>query len=114
LEASTSLAPFVTVFDQDQKALDSNGQFLGRTFAPPAGSFEYAKAHGQNRFTWAPQAGTREAAVLVYQGGDHPGYVLAARNLREVEQREGNLTIMAGAALGVILAVSVALLLVIK
>jgi len=114
VEATKSLAPFVTVFDADRNAVATNGQFEGLTRVPPAGTFDFAKANGQDRFSWAPQTGAREAAVLAYVGGDHPGYVLAARSLREVETREDNLTAMAGAAIGVILVVSVALLLIIK
>jgi len=114
VEASTSLAPFVTVFGPDRQPLATNGQFKQVTLAPPAGTFDYAKAHGQDRFTWAPGTGNREAAVLVYNGGANPGYVLAARDLREVEDRESNLAALAGAAVGVILVVTLALLLIAK
>ena len=114
VEAGTSLAPFVTVFGPDRQPLATNGQFKQVTRVPPAGTFDYAKAHGQDRFTWEPGTGNREAAVLVYNGGTNPGYVLAARDLREVEARESNLTTMAGAAVGVLLVLTLALLLITK
>ena len=108
IDAGISLAPFTTVFDANRNVLATSGQFDGQTLAPPTGSFDSAKAHIQDRFTWAPRPGSRDAAVLVYIGGNHPGYVLAARSLYEVEAREDNLTKMAAAALAVALAALVA------
>lgn len=87
VEAAASLAPFVTIYDADMKPLASSGQFNGATLAPPTGSFDSAKAHAINKFTWVPAAGGRYAAVLVYRGDTKPGYVLAARSMFEVESR---------------------------
>ncbi|HEX3082459.1 MAG TPA: hypothetical protein VHQ86_04340 [Candidatus Saccharimonadia bacterium] len=114
VEMGSSLAPFVTVFDQNHAAVASNGQFKGQTLVPPSGTFDFAKTHGQDRFTWEPQVGVREAAVLVYNGGLHPGYVLAARNLREVEIRENQAQNMVAAALGVLVVAGLVLIMVIK
>ena len=94
VEAATSLAPFMTVFDADKRVLATSGRFVGETLTPPAGTFDYARAHGQDRFTWQTTGGAREAAVLVYANGQHTGYVLAARSLHEVEAREGALRLM--------------------
>jgi uncharacterized protein YacL len=50
---------------------------------------------GENRITWQPREGVRIAAVIVsYQNG----FVLAGRNLREVEIRETQVTQFAGLA----------------
>jgi hypothetical protein len=91
--AKTSLAPFVTVYDGGgvHEPLASTGYFDSNVLRPPAGTFDYAKAHGEERFTWQTVDGQREAAVLVYNGDAQPVYVLAARNLREVEAREDQL-----------------------
>ena len=94
IDADSSLAPFITVYDTNHHPLASSGQFNGQTLTPPDGSFDYAKAHGENRFTWATSTGVREAAVLEYQSDGHSGYVLAARSLLEVERREDSLRLM--------------------
>lgn len=86
-----SLAPFVMIFDAAGKPMLSTGQLNGATPAPPAGVFRAALARGENRRTWQPQGGVRIAAVIKPYGGPHPGFVLAGRSLREVEQREANL-----------------------
>ena len=83
----------------------------GQTPTPPKGVFEYARNHGEERFSWQPvlgrQNGVRIAAVLERVNGPQPGFVLAGRNLREVEAREQQVRQMAGLTwigmLGVIL-----------
>jgi hypothetical protein len=42
----------------------------------------------EDRITWQPAPGVRVAAVIVPYGGQQPGFVLAGRSLRLVEQRE--------------------------
>ena len=61
----------------------------------PAGVFDYAKANGENRITWQPAPGIRQAIVIVPTNG---GYVVAGRSLREVEIREDQAEKEAGAA----------------
>jgi hypothetical protein len=87
VEASFSLAPFVTVYDSNRQPVASSGKFAGKILAPPTGSFDAARSKAQVRFTWVPSAGGRYASVLVYRGDTHPGYVLVARNMYEVESR---------------------------
>ena len=106
IDAGSSLAPFVTVYDTNQHVLATSGQFNGDTLTPPAGAFDYAKAHGEDRFTWATSTGVREAAVLVYQSSGHAGYVLSARNLLEVEKREDSLRLMSMLTLAAIVLVA--------
>lgn len=104
IDAGTSLAPFVTIYDggDEHTSLASNGRFDGHTLTPPAGVFKNAKAHGEERFTWRTAAGQREAAVLLYADSPQPAYVLAARNLREVEAREAGLRLETFAALAAV------------
>jgi hypothetical protein len=90
-DMSQSLAPFTMIFDQGGVALESSATLSGEAAVPPAGTFDYAKLHGENRFTWQPTAGARFAVVLKYYGGSRPGFVLVGRSLREVEIREDNL-----------------------
>ena len=66
----------------------------------PKGVLDYARSKGQNRLTWQPYQlqqdflgyTFREAIVVVpLKDG---GYVVAGRNMREVEEREGRLCMM--------------------
>jgi hypothetical protein len=103
IDMGKSLAPFTIVVDDQRHVLAAGANLGAQVPLPPAGAFDFAKAHGENRFTWQPQPGVRLAAVLVHTTGDHPGYVLAARNLREVEERESQLTALAALALAAVL-----------
>ena len=91
VDIASSLAPHLTVFDEQGRPLLSSARLEGSTPRPPPGVFAYARSHPDNRFTWQPQSGVRIAAVVKYHGGPKPGFVLAGRSLREVEKREDQL-----------------------
>jgi hypothetical protein len=97
VDMSSSLALFVMIFDKDGKQLASSGKLGTATTTPPSGIFDTAKKTDSYRFTWQPQSGTRIAAV-VKAIPNNGGYVLAGRNLREVEKRESNLYMMMSVA----------------
>ena len=84
VEISTSLAPFVVVFDPGGAVLASSAELHGAAPALPDGVLAYAQTHGEDRITWQPEPGVRMAAVVVPYPG---GAVLAGRPLREVESR---------------------------
>ena len=88
VEISTNLAPFVMIFDDNGKVLDSNALLDGSTPIFPPGILEYVRQHGQDRVTWQPREGVRQATVVTrYSGPAGSGFVVAGRSLREVEQR---------------------------
>ena len=88
VEISTSLAPFVMIFDDNGKVLVSNALLDGKTPQYPVGVFDYVRQHGQDRVTWQPREGVRQAAVVTrYSGPAGSGFVVAGRSLREVEER---------------------------
>ncbi|HTM68552.1 MAG TPA: hypothetical protein VL426_04585 [Candidatus Binatia bacterium] len=92
VRAEASVAPFVVVYGEDRQPRTTTGTLAGATPVPPKGVFDYAKEHGEDRVTWAPRDGVRLAAVVVHYGAESgSGYVLAARSLREVEDRIENL-----------------------
>ena len=75
---------------------------------PPLGSLTNG-----HRFTWQPQSGVRMAAVVVRYSADGSGYVIASRNIREVEQREDNLNLVTAIDfLGLLVGVFIVLVLV--
>ena len=87
-DIAESLSPFVMTFSKDGKLQSSEAQLDGVSPEVPAGVFDYVKAHGEDRITWQPKTGVRIAAVVVAYNN---GYVLAGRNIREVEKQEDNL-----------------------
>lgn len=108
-----SIAPFLTVTDEKLNVLTTTGKLDGATALPPAGAFAAAAsaANHENRVTWQPAKDVRQAAVIVAHKG---GYVMASRNLREIEVRESNLAYLATAALIALLMFGLLLVLVIK
>ncbi len=87
-----SLAPFVIVYDANGKPLASGGTLAGKIPIPPSGVFAMAVATSEDRVTWQPQPDVRLATIVTpYHSNTASGFVLAARSLREVEQREDQL-----------------------
>jgi hypothetical protein len=92
VDMSKSLAPFLIVYDNQGRPVGSTAQLGGQTPTPPAGVFDYVRQHGEERVSWQPVLGNvrgvRVAAVVERVEGAQPGFVLAGRNMREVEARE--------------------------
>jgi hypothetical protein len=106
VEISSSLAPFMVVFNDAGEPVVSSARLHGETPAIPSGIFDYTRQKGEDRVTWQPEAGVRIAAVVVAYGGSKPGFVLAGRSLREVEIRASQVEQITGIAWLVTLAVS--------
>lgn len=107
VDESRSLAPFVTVVDQNGHVLASSGKIGGSVPLPPASAFPDAQKRGHNWFTWQhDNNAVRDAAVIVpYTDGGRLGYVLVARSMKQVEDTIGRITVLAGLTLlGVLLA----------
>jgi hypothetical protein len=97
-DMARSLLPFVLVYDQNGKPLNGTATLNGSIPVPPQGVFDYAKQKGEHRLTWQPMTGIRIAAVIVPYQGKQPGFILAGRSLREVENRESMLMVYVFAA----------------
>ena len=93
VSVAKSLAPFLIVYDREGNAIASSVILDGQTPELPAGVLDSTRELGENRVTWQPRDGVRIAAVIVSY---EDGYVLAGRNMREVELREAQLTTFAG------------------
>jgi hypothetical protein len=94
INIATARAAFVIVYDAEHHVLASSGRLSGRTPALPAEVLAWVATHGQDRITWEPEPGNREAAVVEPYGGPHPGFVLAAQSLRHVSAEQRTLTWM--------------------
>ena len=93
MDIDRSLAPFYIIFNSAEQPVAGSGSLNDSLQTVPDGVLDFAKEKGENRLTWQPQPGTRIAAVIVpYKDG----FVLAGRNMREVEAREAQTSLFAG------------------
>jgi hypothetical protein len=97
IEISTGLAAWSLVFDDAGKVVAGTPVLDGKQALPPAGVFSVAKASGEDRVTWQPRTGVRQAVVAVRIAGGK-GVVMAGHSLRETESHIDQLTQIAGAA----------------
>jgi hypothetical protein len=98
VEMARSLSPFVIVYNDAGQPLGWSGLLDGKPPVPSAGVFNYVRAHGEDRITWQPRHDVRIAAVVERVAGAQPGFVLAGRNMREVQSRIGQVSQMASLA----------------
>jgi len=85
VEISKSLAPFLVLYDINGKPTASSGTLNGQMPVYPIEALYSSKSSGENRVTWQPANNVRIASVVV---PFNDGYVMAGRNMREVENRE--------------------------
>ena len=95
VDMAKSLAPFLIVYDASGSTVASGAVLNGQAPVPPAGVFDDARLHNEDRVSWQPAPDVRSAAVIVAVNGGQGGFVLAGRGMREVENRESNLTHLA-------------------
>jgi hypothetical protein len=88
IDMASSPAPFVIVFDAQHHILASSGRLNGQLPVLPASVLAWVDRHGQDRITWQPQPGLREAAVIEPYRGTRQGIVLAAQSLRDISSRQ--------------------------
>ena len=90
-----SLAPWIAVYDASGNPIASSGVLDGTPPKPPQGVFtdlgeESAESKNvERRLSWQPQPGVRQAIVIVKTDS---GFVVTDRNMREVEERIGQLS----------------------
>jgi hypothetical protein len=86
VDMAASLAPFVIVYDNAGKPVASSATLDGAIPAPPSGVFEFVRSNREESVTWQPRPEVRIASVMTRTTN---GFVVAGRNMREVEIREG-------------------------
>ncbi len=111
VDESQSLAPFVTIVDNNTRVLASSGKIGDRVPLPPTSAFPDSQNRSNNWFTWQHDK-IRDAAVIVPYG-NHAGYVLVARSMSQAENIIGYITKLAGLTLlGILVVPAIILLLV--
>ncbi|MCL4384288.1 hypothetical protein M1116_02450 [Patescibacteria group bacterium] len=89
VDLTKSLAPFANFYDSQGRPEAGTGFIDNAVPSIPAGVFKYTTAHGEDRITWQPRPGIRQAIVVKpYKSKTSSGFVVVGRSLREVEQRE--------------------------
>ncbi len=91
VDIAKSLASYVVVYDAAGQPVAGTGFLNDQLPTLPAGVFDFAQTHVDDRLTWQPKPGVRSAIVVVHFSGQQQGFVMAGRSLREVEIRESNL-----------------------
>src|SRR5438552_1376303 len=81
IELAKSIAPFMIIYDNQGHIFSSSATLHGKVPDIPNGVFTDARRVGELRFTWQPEPGVRQAAVLVSYNGNNVGFVLAGRSL---------------------------------
>ena len=87
-----SLASFVIVYNKSGNPIAGSGYLNGAWPKVPLGVLKAAEGQSDNRVTWQPQSDVRLASVTVAAKNY---YVLSGRSLREVENREQKITLLA-------------------
>ena len=95
VDVAVSLAPFVAIYGPAGTVVATTGTLDGGPPMPPIGVLDNARSAGIDRVTWQPRAGVRIATVVVPWRG---GTVLAGRSLRTVEERIGQIQVLAAIA----------------
>jgi hypothetical protein len=91
LDISTSLSPFVMIFDESGTPVASTAELNGKVPSIPKGVFDYTLIHSEDRITWQPQLGVRSATIVRHYSGAKSGFVLVGRSLREAERETQSL-----------------------
>jgi hypothetical protein len=99
VDLKTDDSGFIIITDDLRHVQASTAVLNNHTPLPPAGTFDYAQAHGRDKFTWEPQSGVRLATrIITYKSGDEKGYIITGQSLRPFEDRVDVYTRLAFAA----------------
>jgi hypothetical protein len=95
VDLENSLQPFVIFYDDQGRPGPGTGYLDQALPVPPPGVFAFVRGHGSEKVTWQPRPGVRLASVIQRINGKTPGFVLAGRSLRLVEEEKSILWWMA-------------------
>jgi hypothetical protein len=101
----SSLSPWLAIYNGDGVSVVSSGVLNGGIPQLPQGVFAAARANAgkdttepyEDRITWQFAAGVRQAVVVAWEPKTNQ-YIASGRNMREVEDREGDLSTLVAIA----------------
>jgi hypothetical protein len=88
VDIAQSLAIYAMVYDENGTAVVSSATLHGDSVTIPSGVIDYTREHGEDRVTWQPEAGIRQAIVVnAYSNATDgsSGFVAVGRSLAEVD-----------------------------
>lgn len=90
---ATSLSPWIQIYTEGGEVMESSAVVTEAQTTPkiPKGIFETVQKKGEDRITWQPKKGIRQAIVVTKFSGLKNGYIVAGRSLFEVEKRLVNM-----------------------
>jgi len=95
IDAQQSLGTFMQLYDINGNLISSGCTINGKAPQIPKGVIDNAKQYVENAVTWQPTADVRLATVAEYTGDNNrAAFVVIARSLLEVENREARLVKM--------------------
>jgi hypothetical protein len=103
VDIGASLSPYLVVYNAYGTPVTGTGTLHGALPALPAGVFDVVRGKGEDRITWQPEMGVREAIVVVPVAGGAGGFVMGGRSLAYVEQEERELGFLCLAGLAAML-----------
>jgi hypothetical protein len=89
-DISSSLSPFIALYDAKGTALSANVTYNGQLPQIPTSEFSHVDKHGTTSFTWKPGSNDR-FAVIVGKAAGSDQYIAVGRSLSEVRMREHDL-----------------------
>ncbi len=81
-EMKGNSSPFVMIFDDKGVLAASTTKINGKDPSLPSGVFEAARKYGENRITWQPEKGLRNAIIVTHYSGTQPGFVVVGKSLQ--------------------------------
>lgn len=84
-ELNKMQSKFYILYDKNNKIVKTNATIDGKIPEFPNGALDEARKLGENRVTWQPKAGVREAAVIRNIGNDQ--VLVTGKSLKETEDR---------------------------
>lgn len=85
-EISITPDPYIIIYDLNGKLIASSATLNGEDPKIPTDVLNYVKIHGEERLTWQPELGLRQAIVAAKYNGSNSGIIVVGRSLEETEK----------------------------
>lgn len=87
VDIQLSVSPWLQIYDGDGNILASSAVLEGvGTPKIPTSVLEWVQKNGEDRLSWEPKKGVRQAVVVTKFSGLKEGYVVVGKSLRETEK----------------------------
>ncbi len=88
VDITKSLAAHVSIYNDQGKLVASSAVLDGVAPEVPSGVLDYTRQNGEDRVTWQPKTGVRQALVVErISGPKQTGFVAVGRSMSEQEKR---------------------------